>query len=114
VYGYDDEGSMYAVELPSGKRLWEGEGPVQGEQRRGAESAHIIKNGDRFFFFADTGHVVIGKLTPKGYEEIDRAKVIEPTGAANGRKIVWCPPAYADRKMYVRNDKEIICVDLAK
>lgn len=114
VYGYDDDGSMYAVELPSGKRLWDGPGPVLGEQRRGAETAYLIKNGDRFFMFADTGHLVIGKLTPKGYEETDRAKVIEPTGAANGRKVVWCAPAFADKKMFVRNDKEIICVELGK
>jgi outer membrane protein assembly factor BamB len=114
VYGYDDDGNMHAVEIPSGKRLWEGPGPVLGEMRRGAEAAHIVQNGERFFFFADTGHLVIGKLSPKGYEETSRAKVIEPTGAANGRKVVWSAPAYADRKAFIRNDKEIICVDLAK
>ena len=113
LYGFDDSGLMYAVELPSGKRLWEGPGPVGGEPK-GSETAFIVKNGDRFFFFADTGHLVIGKLTPKGYEEIDRAKVIEQTGAAYGRKVVWCAPAYADKKAFIRNDKEIICVDLAK
>ncbi|HSQ57650.1 MAG TPA: PQQ-binding-like beta-propeller repeat protein, partial [Gemmata sp.] len=113
LYAYDDSGMMYAVELPSGKRLWDSSGPVGGNPR-GSETAFIVKNGDRFFFFAETGHLVIGKLTPKGYEELDRAKVIEQTGAAFGRKVVWCMPAFADRKMYVRNDKEIICVDLAK
>jgi len=114
VYGYDDDGNMYAVEIPSGNRLWDGPGPVLGEMRRGAEAAHIVQNEERFFFFADTGHLVIGKLSPKGYEEKSRAKVIEPTGAANGRKVVWSAPAYADRKAFIRNDKEIICVDLAK
>ena len=114
LYGYDDNGKMYAVELPSGKRLWEGLGPVGGEPK-GSETAFIVKNGDRFFFFAETGHLVIGKLTPKGYEEIDRAKVIEPDRTPrSGRKVVWCAPAYADKKMFIRNDKEIICVDLAK
>jgi outer membrane protein assembly factor BamB len=113
LYGYDDTGNMYAVELPSGKRLWDGPGPVGGEPK-GSGTAFIVKNGDRFFFFAETGNLVIGKLTPKGFEEIDQAKVIEPTNTAWGRKVVWCAPAYADKKMYVRNDKEIICVDLAK
>lgn len=113
LYGYDDDGTMYAVELPSGKRLWQSGGPV-GATPVGSGTAFMVKNGERFFFFAETGHLVIGKLTPKGYEEIDRAKVIDPTGAAMGRRVVWCAPAYADKKMYVRNDKEIICVDLAK
>jgi hypothetical protein len=114
LYGYDDTGNMYAVELPSGKRLWDAEGPV-GHEPKGSETAFIVKIGDRFFFFAETGDLVIGKLTPKGYEEISRAKVLEPTNAAAfGRKVVWCAPAYANKKAFIRNDKEIICVDLAK
>src|SRR5262249_30453143 len=28
LYAYDDAGKMYGVELPSGKRVWEGAGPV--------------------------------------------------------------------------------------
>jgi outer membrane protein assembly factor BamB len=113
LYGYDDSGEMFAVELPSGKRLWESEGPVAHEPK-GSETAFMVKNGDRFFFFAETGDLVIGKLTPKGYEEVSRAKVLDQTNAAFGRKVVWCAPAYADKKAFIRNDKEIICVDLAK
>ncbi len=114
LYGYDDEGGMFGVEIPSGKRLWESTGPVGGEAPQGSATAFMVKNGDRFFFFAETGHLVIGKLTPKGYEEIDKTKVLEQTNKAFGRSVVWCAPAYADKKMYVRNDKEIVCVDLAK
>jgi outer membrane protein assembly factor BamB len=115
LYGFDDENGMLAVELPSGKRVWDTttNGPL-GDQPKGSDTAFMVKNGDRFFFFAETGHIVIGKLSPKGYEEIDRAKVIEQTGAAFGRKVVWCAPAFADKKAFIRNDKEIICVDLAK
>jgi outer membrane protein assembly factor BamB len=113
LYGYTETGHMYGVELPSGKRLWDDPGPVGGTPK-GSETAFIVKNGDRFIFFAETGHVVLGKLTPKGYEETARAKILDQTNAAFGRKVVWCAPAFADRKMYVRNDKEIICVYLAK
>ena len=114
LYGYDDEGEMFAVEMPSGKRLWHSVGPVGGEEAQGSATAFMVKNGDRFFFFAETGDLVIGKLTPKGYEEIDRTKLLERTEAAFGRKVVWCAPAYADKKVFVRNGKELICVDLAK
>jgi outer membrane protein assembly factor BamB len=113
LYGYDDTGAMFAVELPSGKRLWEDGGPV-GEKVVPSGTAFIAKNGDRFFFFAETGDLVIGKLTPKGYEEVSRAKVLEPTNTAWGHKVVWCAPAYADKKAFIRNDKEIVCLDLAK
>jgi hypothetical protein len=52
-------------------------------------------------------------LSPKGYEEIDRAAVIEPTGRAMGRDVIYSMPAFANKRMYVRNDKELICVSLA-
>lgn len=113
LYGFDDNGKMYGVELPSGKRLWESGGPV-GPEPKGSETAFIVKNGDRFVFFAETGELVFGKLSPTGYEEISRAKVIEQTNVAFGRKVAWCQPAFANKHCYVRNDKELICVDLAK
>lgn len=64
--------------------------------------------------FNERGELVLGRLSPTGYDEIDRAKLIEPTNAAFGRAVVWCMPAFANKRMYVRNDKECICVDLAK
>jgi outer membrane protein assembly factor BamB len=112
LYGHDESGKLYAVELPSGKRLWETDAVVG--YAKGSDTSFIVKNGERFFFFAETGELVIGKLTKEKYEEIDRAKILEATGTAFGRKIVWSQPAFADKKMFVRNDKEIVCVDLAK
>lgn len=112
IYGHDETGALMAVEVPSGKRLWDSPGPLAGDPK-GSDTSFIVKNGDRFFFFAESGDLVIGRLTPKGYEEAGRAKVIDPTSAAFGRKVVWCAPAYADKRVFVRNDKELVCVDLA-
>ena len=58
--------------------------------------------------------VWLHSLAPAGYEELSRARVLEQTNNAFGRKVVWCAPAFADKKMYVRNDKELVCFDLAK
>jgi len=57
---------------------------------------------------------VIARLSPKGYEELSRAHLLEPTQSAFGRPVVWCPPAYAGKSVFVRNDKELIRVWLAK
>ena len=57
---------------------------------------------------------MIGKLSPTGFEEVDRTKLIEPTNFAFGRDVVWCAPAYANKSVYVRNDKEIISASLAE
>lgn len=112
VYGVDQNGKLYAVELPSGKRLWETD-QVAGKKGN-SDTAFIVKNGDRFFFFTEQGDLVIGKLSPKGYEEIDRANVLKPTHKVSGRTVVWSMPAFANKKLFARNDEELVCVDLAK
>ena len=84
-----------------------------GQQR----TAFIVRQGETataIWLFNDSGDLIIAKLSPKGYEEIDRAHLIEPTNTAFGRDVVWCMPAFANKRMYVRNDTECICVELAK
>ncbi|MBX7106201.1 MAG: pyrrolo-quinoline quinone, partial [Gemmataceae bacterium] len=73
----------------------------------------LVRNGDRFILFTETGHLLFAKLTPQGYEEVSRWKMLEPTGATFGRTLVWSHPAFADKCVFGRNDKEIICVSLA-
>ena len=60
--------------------------------------------------------VIIGKLSPDGFEEISRAKLIEPTrdqlNQRNG--VCWAHPAFANKHVFARNDKELVCASLAK
>ncbi len=113
IIGMDQNGELTAFRLPDGKRLWESS-KVVSERPEGSGTAFIVKNKDRFFLFNEKGELVIAKIDANGYQELDRAKVIEPTNFAFGREVVWCAPAFANGKMYVRNDKEIVCVDLQK
>ena len=113
LYGFDQNGLLYGVELSTGKRLWQTGKPVNSERPLGSATAFLVKNGDRFWMFNERGELLITKLSPEGYEEIDRAKVIEPTNNAFGRDVVWSPPAWANRRVYVRSDKECLCIDLA-
>ena len=113
VYGFHENGELRAMRLPDGDFAWRGGGPLGGRPQ-GSGTAFITRHGDRFFLFAETGDLVIAKLTPTGYEELSRANLIEPTNVAFGRPVVWCPPAYANRSIIVRNDAEIIRVSLAK
>jgi outer membrane protein assembly factor BamB len=112
LYGFDQKGVLRAIDLVEGKKLWETSEPV-GERFVNSGTAFIVRQGDRHWLFTENGELVIGKISRKGFEEFDRAKVIEPTGAAFGRDVVWSMPAFANRRAYIRNDKECICVDLA-
>ncbi len=114
VYGFDGGGQLYGVEIPSGKRLFETTAPIDADNKLQTGTAFLVRQGGRVWFFTEKGDLVLGKLSPAGYEELARTKVIEPTGRAFGRKVVWCGPAFADKAMYVRNDKEMVAVDLAK
>jgi len=118
IYGVDHPGQMRAVQISDGKQLWESWLPVTGktevETKVNCGTAFVVKNGDRFFIFNELGELVIAKMDPKGYSELGRAKLLEPTGVYSGRNVVWSHPAFANRCCYARNDKEIVCVSLAK
>ena len=119
IYAIDQPGQLRAVDLATGKRLWETFRPTTGEEhdpdyRLNSGTAHLVQNGDATFLFAETGELIIAKLTPAGYTELDRAKLVEPTGEAFGRKVAWAAPAFADKKVFVRTDKELACFSLAQ
>jgi outer membrane protein assembly factor BamB len=111
MYGFDEDGRLYGIALPSGDRLWNTTAPL-GDRPANSGTAMIVRQGDRYWLFTEHGDLIIAKFSPTAYEEIDRAHVIEPTNDAWGRNVVWCAPAYANRHMFVRNDKECISVDL--
>ena len=120
MYGVDQPGPLRAVKLATGERLWSTMLPVAGQDvpedrnKYGSGTAFLVKNGDRYFIFAETGHLIIAKLSPEKYEEIDRAKILEQTNEAFKRPVVWSHPAFADKCVFARNDKEIVCYSLAK
>jgi outer membrane protein assembly factor BamB len=115
IYGNDCEvGNLRAVRLATGERLWETFAPTTGENRRASHgTVFITRQADRYFLFSETGDLIIARLTPEKYEEISRAHLLEPTNEAFGRPVVWCHPAYANRCIFVRNDKELLCAHLA-
>jgi outer membrane protein assembly factor BamB len=114
IYGVCSYGELRCLKIENGERLWQTRKATTASDRpvRWA-NAFIIPNGDRFFLANELGDLIIAKLSPRGYDEIDRAHLLEPTSATSGRDYVWSHPAFANRCVYMRNDKEIICVSLA-
>jgi len=113
LYGVCSYGQLRCLKMDTGERVWETfQATTSGDPVRWA-NAFIVKNGNRFFLFNEKGDLIIAKLSPPGYEEISRAHLLDPTGDAAGRAVLWSHPAFANRRVYARNDKEIICVDLA-
>jgi outer membrane protein assembly factor BamB len=116
IYGCDSERStLIAVNPSDGERLWETKAPTIGEGVRGRHgTAFIVRQGDRYWLFSETGDLVLARLSPARYEEVGRMKLVEPTSDAFGRPVVWSHPAFANQSVYARNDKELVCVSLAE
>ena len=112
IYGVCSYGQLRCLKAETGERVWETFAATGGKETRWA-NAFLIKNGDRFFLPNEKGDLIIAKLTSKGYEEISRAHLLEPTNTAAGREVVWSHPAFANRCIYARNDVEILCASLA-
>ncbi len=112
IYGVCSYGQFRCLKADTGERVWESLIPTGGQEARWANT-FIVKNGDRFFLPNEKGDLIIARLDPQGYHEISRAHLLEPTNTDPGRPVVWSHPAFANRCVYMRNDKEIICVSLA-
>jgi len=69
---------------------------------------------NRYLLFNEKGDLIIAKLAPEGYQEISRTHLLEPTNKDCGRPVVWSYPAFANRCVYARNDKEVLCADLSE
>ncbi len=111
AYAGRGEGVFRCIELETGDLKWTNENWM-GDEPIVFATAFIVENNGRYFMMSDAGELIIAKLTPEQFEEIDRAKILEPTGVARGRKVVWAHPAFSGGKMFMRNDKEMVCVDL--
>ncbi len=117
IYGVCSYGELRALDAADGARLWVTDRMTR-QGRWGA--AFMVRNGDRWFVNNDEGDLIIARFSRDGYEEIDRAKLLEPTTHAGfgprrfaDAMVNWSHPAYANRHIVARNDEEIIRVSLA-
>jgi outer membrane protein assembly factor BamB len=110
IYGVCSYGQLRCLEARTGKRVWE---TLQATGSGRWWNAFLIRHQDRYFLANEQGELITARLTPQGYQETSRAKLIDPTNQAQRRKVVWSHPAFANRRVYARNDGEIVCADLS-
>jgi outer membrane protein assembly factor BamB len=90
---------LRCVEAATGKVAWE-------KKNVGKYHAALIRTADdKLLFHDDAGNLALLEANPKEYKELAKAKVCGPT---------WAHPALANGKLYVRDDKNLICIELAK
>jgi outer membrane protein assembly factor BamB len=102
-------GELICVEAATGKQVWES---AKVTDLKNGASIHLMPNGDSVLLYTDKGELIRAQLTPEGYQEVSRVALLEPTLPFGRRKVTWSPPAFANRHVFARNGKELICASL--
>jgi outer membrane protein assembly factor BamB len=114
IYGICNYGQLRCLRRSTGERVWETQAATVERARN--VSAWMVRNGDRTFIYNDRGELIVARLTPSGYTEISRTKVIKPTSSAGARRelgaVTWAHPAFANRHTIARNDEEVVRLSL--
>jgi outer membrane protein assembly factor BamB len=93
------QADLHAIDAASGKALWT-------RPKVGQYHASLLRTGDdKLLMLEDTGDLVLVDPSPKQYKELARSKVCGAT---------WAHPALADGRLYLRDDKEVICLQLGE
>ena len=112
VYGVDSYGELRCLDAKTGDRKWE---DLTATPKARWSNIHFVRNGENVWMFNEMGELIISRLSPDGFQEISRAKLIKPTTpqlSRRGQGVCWAHPAFANRHVFARNDEEIVCASL--
>lgn len=118
IYGVCSYGELRCIDATNGERKWSTHAATTGKSVRWGNAflVPIGEKAERFILFNELGDLILARLTPERYDEISRVNILEPTNTMakqpKGRRVIWSHPAFANRCVFARNDREIVCVSL--
>src|SRR5262249_22215358 len=90
IYGVCSYGQLRCLQAGTGQRLWETFTATGGEEGRWGDAFPVPpipsdgpprEGGRGLFVFNEKGDLLIARLTPQGYDQVDRAHILEPQTA---------------------------------
>ena len=109
LYTSNLAGQLICVQPADGTILWETD---KATTTRNGASIHITPRADTAFLFNDQGELILARLGPDGYKEINRAALLRGTYAYAGKQFAWTAPGFSNGHVFARNDQELVCADL--
>ena len=111
IYGVDSYGELRCLELKTGDRIWEDTTAVP---RARWATIHTFRDGDREIMLNDQGELIFATLTPDGFREHSRTKLLDPTRRQLPRRggVTWAHPAIANGVIFARSDNELVAAPL--
>ena len=110
LYSAKSTGELVCVDASTGKQVWES---TKVTDMKSGASIFLTPNRDSVLLYTSQGELIRAQLTPQGYKEISRVAVLAPTFPFAGRNVAWSAPACANRCIFARNGKELVCASLA-
>ncbi len=113
IYGVDSYGQLRCLNADDGSRVWEDTTATPQERW---STIHLVQNGEDTWMLNELGELLIANLTPEGFTQKSRSKLIEPTlpqlpSRRRGRGVCWSHPAFANRHVFARSDEQLVCAD---
>ena len=111
LYVLDKRDGLLCIHWPSGKVVWTDEHRLTPKGRN-PHAALVWAGRDRSGKSAGglavalnaVGELVLLNLTPEGFEDRGRVKIIE-----GGDPPLWAHPAFSGQEVYVRSQRELVC-----
>ena len=94
LYGFDNS-ILKCIEADTGEEQW---------KSRGFGKGTVVLADGHLIILSDRGKLGLAEATPAEYIEKASAKVLSG--------LCWTAPTLANGKLYVRNEEEIVCLDM--
>ncbi len=101
LYGIGPAKNLVCVDAKTGEIAWEKTGLIQSSGDK-AEAGFLVL-GQNIGMLTDSGAFVLFAADARGYQESGQAQLCGST---------WCNPAYADGRLFLRDQRELRCVEL--
>ena len=94
LYGFNAT-RLTCIDFNSGEAAW---------RESGFNKGSLIAVDKRLIILGERGELALAEAAPDKYREISKFQLFDT--------LTWIVPALADGRLYVRNDKELVCLDL--
>jgi outer membrane protein assembly factor BamB len=98
LYGIDEKTTMLTcLDLRTGQVKWE---------ERGFHRGSLMRVGQYLIVLGERGNLALADANPEKYHKVASARPL------SGK--CWTMPVLADGRLYLRNEQEVLCLDLGK
>jgi outer membrane protein assembly factor BamB len=94
LYGFKKT-ILTCIDFDSGAVAW---------KQRGFNQGSLLAADGKLIIYGERATLALAEISPKKYQELSRTQVLDDQ--------TWTIPTLADGRLFVRNQKELVCLNL--